>query len=294
MEQNPKLFLVIDQAQARSDDRFTLLSESAKQRDVDVIQFNPDTIDWSALPVLAYGSMLYRITIGRRAGVLERLLIHEHVATLFRDNLYSMRPMGDLAAAMLEERAGIPIVPTIHDFTSDRDLLARYVRKLGGFPVIVKRMGGSRGVGVMRIDSMESLLSLADALLDAGDPYIMRRYIPNATHVRLIALDDQVVSCVEYPRIEDDFRTNATAAPAVIPYQPTEEMCRVAVATVISHGFEFGGVDLLLDETGNMFVAESNFPCYFPRAQRATGDDVSGMMIDHLLRKRDALLAAGQ
>jgi len=68
-------------------------------------------------------------------------------------------------------------------------------------------------------------------------------------------------------------------------------MCRAAIDSVIARGFEFGAVDVLQDHAGDIIVAESSFPNYFPRVQNATGDDISGMMIDHLLGKREAILS---
>ncbi|KKQ44614.1 MAG: hypothetical protein US63_C0025G0019, partial [Candidatus Moranbacteria bacterium GW2011_GWC2_37_8] len=47
----------------------------------------------------------------------------------------------------------ITMPKTLNLFSRDRDLLQKYVEFLGGFPIIIKSLGGSHGVGVMKIDS---------------------------------------------------------------------------------------------------------------------------------------------
>ena len=60
----------------------------------------------------------------------------------------------------------------------------------------------------------------------------------------------------------------------------------MAVKAVRSLGYEFGGVDILFEEeTNNPYIAEVNFPCFFPTTQRLTNIDISGKMIDFLINK---------
>jgi len=55
---------------------------------------------------------------------------------------------------------------------------------------------------------------------------------------------------------------------------------------------ELGGVDILVRDDA-LYVLESNFPFYTPHAQVIGGIDVSGAMLDHLLRKAKMLAEAG-
>ncbi|KKQ46317.1 MAG: hypothetical protein US63_C0003G0030, partial [Candidatus Moranbacteria bacterium GW2011_GWC2_37_8] len=56
-----------------------------------------------------------------------------------------------------------------------------------------------------------------------------------------------------------------------------------------ARGFEFGGVDILIDRNGEHYLIEANFPCFFPRCQMLTGVDISGMMLDYLVQKNEDL-----
>ncbi|HEX6503885.1 MAG TPA: hypothetical protein VF011_11585, partial [Terriglobales bacterium] len=70
--------------------------------------------------------------------------------------------------------------------TTDRDTLRRYVERMGGFPVVVKFPGFSRGVGVIRVDSLASLFSLADYTLRNGNHPVLSAYVDQATHWRAV------------------------------------------------------------------------------------------------------------
>jgi glutathione synthase/RimK-type ligase-like ATP-grasp enzyme len=48
---------------------------------------------------------------------------------------------------------------------------------------------------------------------------------------------------------------------------------------------EFGGVDLLEDVNGQLYLSEVNYPCYFAHAQLGAGVDVAGRMVAHLEAK---------
>jgi len=118
---------------------------------------------------------------------------------------------------------------------------------------------------------------------------ILREFIDQPTHARLIVLGDQVVDSIEYVAQGDDFRTNAGDTPSVRPKKFSPEMEAIAVQAVTVLGLEFGGVDMMTDEAGNDVVLETNFPCYFVRAQEATGTDVAGKMVEYLMAKSKSL-----
>ena len=54
-------------------------------------------------------------------------------------------------------------------------------------------------------------------------------------------------------------------------------------------GLEFGGVDVLVHDSGRAYVLEVNFPCYFGHPKRAVDQDVAAVMVQHLKAKAQAL-----
>lgn len=263
----------------------TLLQDAAESRNVIFKIYDPQTYNYAHVSPLKKGDMLYRITPNTPSRTLESLLLAPEVATFYTDGRNRVQ-RSLFGSALANAKANLHIIPTVFDFTRDRTKLQSYCDYLGGFPIIIKALGGSHGVGVVRVDSAESLFSIADILLETRrEEIMMRKYIDYETHARLIVLGNAVVGSIEYKRVEGDFRSNVGNALSVQPRTFSPEVEKTAIASVRSLGHEFGGVDILIDADKKHYLAEVNFPCFFPRTQTATGIDIAGLMIDHLLQK---------
>ncbi|MBI5037100.1 MAG: ATP-grasp domain-containing protein [Candidatus Kerfeldbacteria bacterium] len=258
-----------------------LLSAACQQRKISYRELDADRHSTTELPPLAPGTLLYRVATGIRPATMERMLLRSNIVTLYRDPLYLRN---DRYATLTLFHAGIPMPRTI--FSPLRQSIDADVRYLGGYPVIIKIIGGSHGIGVLRADSRESLLSFMDYLDQEEMYYILRSYIHVPNSARLIVLGAQVIDSIEYQVPEGDFRSNVGEAPKVQPKKFDATLERSAVAAVQALGLEFGGVDILYD-TQSHYVVEVNFPCYFGRAQDATGFNTAGAVIDYLKAKAE-------
>lgn len=280
-----KFYCIAHENNYGSEKSPTLLEQSSNDRGIKFVPIYPEEFDHTNIPVLEKGDILYRVSTTKESRIIERLLVNDGVSTFYKNVGQSLRPLANPTVPLALEKFGVSVVPTIYSLPSNREELKKYVEHLGGFPIVIKDMGGSHGVGVMRIDSLESMYSVVDVLLAKGGSYILRKYIDYEAHYRLIVLGDKVVGTVEYPRVEKDFRSNVGNDLHVIETKCSKEVEDVAISAVKAKDFEFGGVDVLVDGNGNPYVAEANFPCFFPRVQTATGIDVSGMMVEHLVKK---------
>lgn len=262
----------------------TLLSDSARKRGLDLEPIYTDEFMFGASTRGEYGA-LYRTSIDEQGRTIEKLLVNDSTATLYtNNNTIFTKPDNVLSEPILHEHAGIPIIPSVFGY-KDKQELEEIVDQLGGFPVILKAAGGTKGVGVMRVDSFESLISIVDFLTANDTIFIIRKYIDYEKHVRIIVLNGASIGHVEYRRLKSDFRSNAAEKLDIATTDIDDQTIRVAVDSVATMGFEFGGVDILIDSHGTNYLAEVNMPCYFPRVQDATGIDISGMMLDYLKSK---------
>jgi hypothetical protein len=269
-----------------------LLRESCEQRDIEFVEIDAATFDYEPAHRAGAGDMLYCAGTTAAAGFVEEHLYQPGVATFYSS------PDGPLTrkgtAFLVFQRAGVPIPRWVHVTNGDRGLLRRYVERMGGFPVILKFPGFSRGMGVTRIDSLASLFSIVDYTLANGSHPVLCAYVHPATHWRAVVVGDRVVSYYRNVTDRDDFRTSGSEqeedyrAPAPAGLEET------AVAAVHALGHEFGGVDILEHPSGRLYVLESNNPCYFASGQLAIGTDVSGAMVDNLLQKATTLTAGTQ
>jgi hypothetical protein len=264
------------------------LKDACIKRGVEFIPVEAQKIDLTNLPRLGNKDILYRITSDETSHIVAASLLTPEVATFYIDNLQgSLYYTTNWSHTIGHKMHGLPIIPTIADLPNDRELLKKYVKYLGGFPVILKAQGGSHGIGVIKVDSPESLFSIVDYLVSMAKSNVaLRKYIDYSTHARLIVIGNKVVDSIEYKRAGGDFRSNIGNSPEVVPRKFSTAIEKAAIKATHIKGYECGGVDILIDKDGvKFYIAEVNYPCNFSRCQNLTGVDIAGKMVDHLLNK---------
>lgn len=265
--------------------RVKLYKEACEKRGIDYIDIDALTFDYSAIPTLTENDFLYKI--GRGGFQLESLMLNDKVITFYKTNplIWFMRCTSELD--IIHEKSKLPKPRTIHFTSSGNKLLEKYVEYLNGFPIVLKVSGGTRGQGVIKVESYDSLISTIDYLFTEGKEIILKEYIMSDYIGRLLVVGDKVVHSIKSHNQPNDFRSNS--APLIAePYTFTAEVEQTAIKSVHQAGVELGGVDIIFDSQGNHYLLEMNFPCGII-AQTKAGFDVAGTMIDFLIRKRRLL-----
>lgn len=287
-----KLYCIIrKQDDIANIDTYNLLKQSALERGLEFVTLEANDFDYAqGVDALDANAVVYRLARGDRASLLEVLMVGKGIKGLFKDTNALLSRHFAWGSAIRMEQAGVPIIPTIYNLSKNEDQrLKDYAESLGGFPVIVKSSGGSHGEGVMKVDSISSLKSVVGFIsTQASSGFVLRKFIASARHLRLVVLGGEVLDTIEYNTQKDDFRTNAVAVPSVEARNDvSDDIKQIAIRAVEALGLEFGGVDVLIDEAGSPYVAEVNFPCNFARNQMNTGADISGRLVDYLVRKAE-------
>ena len=263
-----------------------LFEKTCKEKSIEYIELSvrPNKLDFVNYPRPQKGDALYRASANNiNAKKLEYCLVKDGVATLYSSPEVIFRP----AAGIKLEKMGISSPRTIPVLTNDRDILKENVNYLGGFPIIIKAMGGKEGVGIMRVDSYEALYSLADFLCKNDGSFLIRKYIDVRESIRTIVLGERILAAIKYKASrEDDFRSNRkTPTSNASVFECDEIIERLSIDSVRAMGLEFGGLDILIDEAGQAHVLEVNFPCQFGEVQEITSVDIAGEMLDYLKDK---------
>ena len=264
-----------------------LLRDACERLGVAYVEVETSGFSFLDTPPLAPGDMLYRPAVSAAAMRVEQHLWVPGVATFHTepDGMF----FSPFNAHGLFARAGVPIPRTFPVMSADRPTLRALVRAVGGFPVILKVPGWSRGIGTVRVGGFAELFSVADYMLAQGSSPLLCQYIDRAEHWRITVIGDQAVACYRNIMEEDDFRTYGSEDPADFPAQTPPALAAVAIAAVRACRMEFGGVDVLEAPDGRLYVLESNYPCYFGQAQVVAGVDVAGAMVGHLRAKAMAM-----
>lgn len=264
-----------------------LLKAACQARDIEIMLYDPSTFDFVKQPAISHGDLVYRAAtdIWPRwsARAVEQQFTKHDVRTFYRRNNITGYVLANPFFPL--ETNNIPVPKTIPHVSKNRRLLRTYVDYLGGFPIVVKVMGGSRGRGVLRVDSYQSLFSIIDYVTSSTQAQVaMRQCIITEHSGRLIVLGDAVIASIQFTAQSDDFRANVRSR--VVKHKTyTNDIERIAIKAAHVRGFDFAGVDIIFDEKGNPYITEVNFPCRFTRAHNVTGIDIAGKMVDFLSQK---------
>ncbi len=273
------------------------LKKACERKGLEYIQLIADELaldELQSLPLVS-GSLLYRVSTHPKAQIVESSLVLTNPAQLTTIYTPKTTPISNRPFTELNEQlaAGLRVIPTrIIDETwrgLDAASLDAKVHGLGGFPVVIKRLGKAHGVGVQKVDDLQTLQHILQTETLENYDLIARKYLHDYRHYRLIVVDGAVIAAIEYHKPDDDFRTNAVAEPNVSKIELSEldeSIVRMGIDSVALRCSLLGGVDVLIDQSdGVAYLAEVNVPCYFARAEGPTGVDVGGAIIDAMIRR---------
>jgi hypothetical protein len=296
----PKLYLIIEKRHYEKG-HGTLLSLQAacKRAEVPCEQIVADETTLADIGGMRFepGSLLYRISTSPKSTVIGSMLaaLHSGVFTTIYYPKLSVPYVSKLWELCEQVEKGLQVIPTlIVDETwrqMDTAALNRRIADLGGFPVVLKDLGFSHGQGVRKVDTVEELQEQLQRTNFEEYVSIVRKYLADYRHFRVIVIDGEAVAASEYHKPANDFRTNASESPEVSALNVADipaDLVKLAIDSVAIRQSILGGVDILVDQSDQVgYLAEVNIPCYFPRTEGATGIDISGKLLAALLRKRE-------
>lgn len=263
--------------------RIELLAEACEAKELEFICIDSLTFDYSSIPTLTRHDLLYNLARG--SAVLESLLLNDNVTTFYIKNpkLNTFRSTPDWS--ILHQKAGLQAPRTIYHLTNNRTLLRKYVDHLGGFPIIVKVRGGTRGIGTIKIDSWHSLISTLDYLLTTSDSFMLREFIDAEYGARIIVLGDETIWSAKFYFQENDFRNAPLNVDSIYePLDIDDETRKICVEAVRSANLEMAGVDILFDRDKKPYLLEINFPTGFGSFKCNPGFVLS-KMLGYLIEK---------
>lgn len=134
------------------------------------------------------------------------------------------------------------------------------LEKLGvGFPMIIKTLRGTHGIGVMKVDSRASCVSVAQAFLAQGGEIMLQEFIEHDKSARLIMLGHEML-CANtrgQPKEKDEFRTNSHLGSETEYYEPGEEELALGSRIVELFGCNFCAIDYIIKDE-KLIILEVN------------------------------------
>lgn len=168
------------------------------------------------------------------------------------------------------------------------------VKALGEkFPIIVKTLFGTHGVGVIRADSMPSLKSIVQQLLKSETEFMLQEFIEHKESGRVYVLGDSVLAAVMRNIPDNDFRSNAHQGAKLEVHDPSEKEKEICVKAAKAVGTNFAAVDYINDGD-DVVIIEVNGSPGFEALQEVIDDNIAEKIINWLVKNDDELEPAGE
>ena len=241
------------------EETVTLLRDACERKWIPFAVVTAKTFDYNPSQRLEPGDLLYRAATSVAADRVEQFLFRPGVATVStrRETAFYSSVT---TQALMAEAAGIPMPKTAYVASTKVGLLQKLVDRVGGFPVVVKVLGRSSGIGVMMAESMVSLRPLVDFTIAQGHNPLLCQFIRDAVHWRMIVLGGRAIASYRNKQVAGDFRSCGSKDRADFEAVPAAAITETAVRAAAVFGLEFAGLTVLEDPAGKAWFLEANFP----------------------------------
>jgi ribosomal protein S6--L-glutamate ligase len=168
------------------------------------------------------------------------------------------------------------------------EYLGDIVKEIGSYPVILKSLSGSHGIGVSIVESQRGLRSVAEMFLDSEDsgPLTIQEYVKESSgkDIRIFIVGGKIITAMERTaRKRGEFRSNFVLGGKVAVAELSEEEKRLAKRAAKACGLDFSGVDLIRTKNGPKILEVNSNPGLEGITQ-ATGKDIAGELIKYYLK----------
>jgi RimK family alpha-L-glutamate ligase len=205
-----------------------------------------------------------------------------------------------LTSEILEE-AGLP-VPRYALITGEENLDQALETVGGKFPVVLKLLSGTQGIGVSIVDSYASLKSVyqtiaklspeneiliqekIDADYDLRIQIIIKKFDPiNPSEDNCVLLGS-----MKREAVEKDFRTNYSLGGKVSGYEISDEIKDIACRAANAVGCHWCGVDIMIDsKNGEPYILEVNSSAGTEGISQAIGRPIVDDVINYVADKKN-------
>jgi ribosomal protein S6--L-glutamate ligase len=243
-----------------------------------------------------------------RRGVIRNTVTQDLVAKLEEHNFFVVNTLESILAcenkfttSKILADAGVPIPKMA--LIENVDRIDDAVKEIGGnFPVVLKLLSGSHGIGVSIIESLASLKSVLQTLwkVNSGIEVMIQEKIDAEYDLRIHVLtkkfnaphpeetDSIILGAMQRNKVDKDFRTNYSLGGTVQKVDITDEQAQIAIDAAKAIGCNWCGVDIIVDKkSGKNYVLEVNSSPGTQGLRKATGIDVVADIIDFIQDKEN-------
>lgn len=238
-----------------------------------------------------------------RAGAIQTLTSQSLISTL---GTYGFFMVNDLESMMLcdnkmsnviaLDRNNIP-TPKSSVITNVKSIESAHEKIGGKFPVVIKTLTGTQGVGVAIAESKQSLVSVCQALWKYDAQLLIQEYLPLKSDIRTLVVNGKILGSAERVKQDDkEFRNNVHLGAKTIPYKLSDEEKELVKQSARATGALYCGVDhckvgkdfYVLEINGSPGI-RSHFNGYDLDSGKSLGkindEQILGNIVDHFIHE---------
>lgn len=192
-----------------------------------------------------------------------------------------IRSRDKLRSLQILSRASIGLPKTV--FTNYSSNVEEIFSEIGSFPVIIKLLEGTQGLGVVLAENKNAASSVIEAFHGLKARIIVQEFIKEAkgADIRAFVVDGKVVGAMKRQAKEGEFRSNLHRGGKAEIIKLSREEKEIAIASAKALGLGVAGVDMLQSKRGPL-VMEVNSSPGLEGIEKATGINIAGKIIEYL------------
>lgn len=262
------------------------LLQAAKKLKLDPLVIDVRNFSSQKLEKIKHGKTPYLLynTVDTEIGfAVEADLFQKNTTTFYNkiETIFVCKNKAYQYIKLAQNKLPIPKTVITYDITN----LQSSIDLVNGFPLIIKTNHGERGIGVIKIDSFDGLLSTLDLLKNQNIPHVIQEYIDMDYYVRTVFVGEKELGTIRYDIPKNDFR--------LVNFREMQATLHTLPEKIISHckkamnllDTEFAGIDLLVKDN-QYYISEVNFPCIYLNTQKLVQKNISEKILEYLILKQ--------
>ena len=228
------------------------------------------------VPRIKPAMTFYGTAIVRQFEVMNiRCLNNYYAITKSRDKLHTLQ-------ILAQHKLGMPITSFANSSYDTKDL----IKIVGGAPLVVKLLEGTKGVGVVLAETTKAAESVINAFRSLKADVLVQQYIKESKgqDIRCFVIGDKVVASMERTAQEGEFRANIHLGATARSIEITNEERDLAIRAAKIIGLEVAGVDMVRSNSGAKILEVNSSPG-LEGIESASGINIADKMIEFMENK---------
>ncbi len=199
--------------------------------------------------------------------------------------------IGKVRQLLFFKNAGIPVPKSMY-FISTKELANSYhlISKQLNLPFLLKHTGAGKGGMIFKITNKDEFYNVINTYTEGVDSkksckFYAQEFLKLKADYRVLVIEENVLGAMQRIPAKGEFRANFSLGGKVKPAVLTPTLKELATKAKKVLGYDFGGVDIVIDEKGNHYVLEVNRIPGFEGFSKAFNIDVASIFAEYIERK---------